>query len=73
MTAGDEGRDHARTPMRWDGTVSAGFTAPGVRPWLPSGTMNSNVAAQRDDQDSARRLCRDLTGLRWWHQTSSGG
>jgi glycosidase len=64
MTAGDEGRDHARTPMRWDGTPSAGFSVPGVRPWLPRGPVNTNVAAQRDEQDSVLWLCHDLIALR---------
>jgi alpha-glucosidase len=64
MTAGDEGRDHARTPMRWDGTASAGFSAPGVRPWLPCGDPARNVAAQRDEPDSVLRLCRNLIALR---------
>src|SRR6185437_8517084 len=45
-------------------TASAGFSAPGVRPWLPRGAMTSNVAAQREEQDSVLRLCRDLIALR---------
>jgi alpha-glucosidase len=65
MTAGDQGRDHARTPMQWNGTPSAGFTAEGVRPWLPYGDNAArNVAAQRDDPGSVLRLCRDLIALR---------
>ena len=36
-TAARENRDRARTPMRWDGSPSGGFTADGVRPWLPLG------------------------------------
>jgi alpha-glucosidase len=65
MTAGDEGRDHARTPMQWDASSSAGFTADGVRPWLPYGDNAArNVAAQRADPASMLRLCRDLIALR---------
>lgn len=65
MTAGDEGRDHARTPMQWDGSPSAGFTAASVRPWLPYGEhATRNVAAQRDDPGSVLRLCRGLIALR---------
>jgi alpha-glucosidase len=40
MTAGapaGRDRDRARTPMPWDSSPTAGFTAPGVRPWLPIG------------------------------------
>jgi alpha-glucosidase len=65
MTAGDEGRDHARTPMQWDASPSAGFTATGVGPWLPYGNGTSrNVAAQRESPGSMLRLCRDLIALR---------
>lgn len=64
MTSGDEGRDHARTPMQWDSTASAGFSAAGVPPWLPYGDTSRNVAAQRDEPDSVLGLCRDLIALR---------
>jgi alpha-glucosidase len=68
MTAtgvGGEGRDRARTPMQWDDSPSAGFTADGVRPWLPYGDNAArNVAAQREDPASVLRLCRDLIALR---------
>jgi alpha-glucosidase len=65
MTAGDEGRDHARTPMQWDASPSAGFTAAGVRPWLPYGNNTArNVATQRENPGSMLRLCRDLIALR---------
>ncbi len=41
-------RDRARTPMRWDDSPGAGFTADDVRPWLPLGPSSAaNVAAQR--------------------------
>lgn len=44
---------------------SAGFTAAGVRPWLPGGgSASGNVAVQRDDPGSVLRLCRDLLALR---------
>jgi alpha-glucosidase len=29
------GRDSQRTPMQWDSSENAGFTEPGVEPWLP--------------------------------------
>ena len=62
---GTEGRDAARTPMQWDGSPSAGFTAEGVMPWLPYGdNAQRNVADQREDPDSTLRLCRDLLALR---------
>jgi glycosidase len=64
-------RDRARTPMLWDGSPAAGFTATGVRPWLPTGDhAERNVAAQRDDPASTLRLCRELLALR---RTEFGG
>jgi alpha-glucosidase len=62
---GTDGRDAARTPMQWDASPSAGFTADGVTPWLPFGDNTTrNVAAQREDPGSALRLTRDLLALR---------
>ena len=62
---GTTGRDAERTPMQWDASPSAGFTAAGVTPWLPFGDNASrNVADQRDDPGSTLRLARDLLALR---------
>jgi alpha-glucosidase len=62
---GTEGRDAGRTPMQWDDSPSAGFTAEGVTPWLPFGdNARRNVAAQREDPGSTLNLCRDLLALR---------
>ena len=59
------GRDPERTPMQWLDQPGAGFTDPGVRPWLPLGDFGAyNVAAQRADPDSMLVLCRDLIALR---------
>ncbi len=64
-TAARENRDRARTPMRWDGSPSGGFTADGVRPWLPLGdTAARDVASQQADRGSVLWLCRDLLSLR---------
>jgi alpha-glucosidase len=61
----DSGRDGARTPMPWTDEPGAGFTRPGVEPWLPLGEVSGlDVASQRDDPGSALRLCRDLIALR---------
>jgi alpha-glucosidase len=57
-------RDRARTPMRWDGSASGGFTTDGVRPWLPIGPAAVNVADQLGDPGSMLRLCRRLLALR---------
>jgi len=59
------GRDPERTPMPWTAAAGAGFTAPGVEPWLPFGDVAAcNVEDQRRDPDSMLSLCRDLIGLR---------
>jgi alpha-glucosidase len=61
----DGGRDRARTPMQWDSSPLAGFTAAGGRPWLPLGDQRErNVAAQRDDSGSTLAFCRELLALR---------
>ena len=59
------GRDPARTPMRWDATPNAGFTAPDVDPWLPIGPDDApTVADQREDDTSMLTLVRALIDLR---------
>jgi alpha-glucosidase len=62
---GRRGRDGARTPMPWTDEPGAGFTPPGVEPWLPFGSPGAaSVAAQRADPGSALSLCHDLIALR---------
>jgi alpha-glucosidase len=58
------GRDPSRTPMVWNDDEGAGFTVPGVEPWLPIGDRSRNVAAQRNDPNSILTLARDLIALR---------
>src|SRR5262249_31045547 len=62
--AGPASRDRGRTPMRWDTTANAGFTAATVRPWLPVGDIASrDVAGQMQDPDSILSFCRRLIGM----------
>ncbi|HEY6276387.1 MAG TPA: alpha-amylase family glycosyl hydrolase [Streptosporangiaceae bacterium] len=64
-TPAEPGRDRARTPMPWDASPAAGFTASGVTPWLPVGDNAArNVAGQRDDPASTLSFCRELLALR---------
>ena len=58
------GRDPERTPMQWDSSPNAGFTA-GL-PWLPIAVdyQAVNVAVQRDDPLSMLTLYRRLIALR---------
>jgi alpha-glucosidase len=62
---GRPGRDRARTPMPWDNSPAGGFTAPGVRAWLPAqDAPERNVAAQRENPGSVLAFCRELLRLR---------
>jgi alpha-glucosidase len=60
----DMSRDPARSPMPWRSGEGAGFTEPGVRPWLPLGTATADVAAQLADPASMLALTRHLLRLR---------
>ena len=59
-----KGRDPNRSPMPWDASPNAGFTA--GRPWLPLRTdfPKLNVAAQRHDRLSVWSCYRELLRLR---------
>lgn len=60
------GRDPERTPMQWDSSPHAGFTAETAVPWLPvaENLKTINVAAQNNDPTSMLNFYRALTGLR---------
>jgi len=60
----DRNRDPCRTPMPWTAEPGAGFTEPGVEPWLPFGDTAAHVAAQREDPGSTLHFTRDLIALR---------
>ena len=68
-------RDPERTPMPWDGSENAGFTAPGVTPWLPlaENANTVNVRAQEADAQSDLNYFRALTRLRGEHPALLGG
>lgn len=57
-------RDPERTPMQWDASPNAGFTA--GEPWLPVAENHTavNVTAQREDATSMLALFRRLVDLR---------
>jgi alpha-glucosidase len=58
------GRDAGRTPMPWSGEPGAGFTAAEVRPWLPIGSTERNVADQVGDAESLLVFVRDVIDFR---------
>jgi alpha-glucosidase len=67
------GRDPERTPMPWDATPLAGFTA--GKPWLPLGPdhASGNVAALNQDEGSILHLYRALILLRRNHPVLVSG
>jgi alpha-glucosidase len=60
-----ESRDPERTPMQWDASPNAGFTA-AKEPWLPvaENFKSQNVEAERNDPDSVLSLYKALIELR---------
>jgi alpha-glucosidase len=78
------GRDGCRVPLPWAGDAPPfGFTAPGVRPWLPQPARWAALTAERQRADpgstwslyrAALALRRELPGLAGeelaWHQES---
>ncbi|MBS2966179.1 hypothetical protein KGA66_24245 [Actinocrinis puniceicyclus] len=66
----DETRQGSRTPMQWDGTANAGFSAaPPDRLYLPIDPDEDRptVAAQRDDEHALLNQVRKLIALRAEH------
>jgi alpha-glucosidase len=68
----EKGRDGERTPMQWDGTINAGFSAGSsagsskVAPWNPVGPRFAryNVASEKQDPNSILNFYRRLLALR---------
>ena len=58
-------RDHARTPMQWDGTVNGGFNA-GAEPWqcVNPDYRQINAAADMNAEKSVYRFYQKLLALR---------
>jgi len=63
------GRDPERSPMQWDASPNAGFTAANVTPWLPLApdAATVNVSGQAEDPDSILNLTRRLVHIRREH------
>jgi alpha-glucosidase len=61
----EKGRDGERTPMQWDGSAQAGFTA-AAKPWLPvpPSAATYNVEAESKDAESIFNTYKRLLALR---------
>lgn len=61
-------RDNSRTPMQWDGSAYAGFTAKdaAVEPWISVNPNHAeiNAAGEFDDPDSVYSFYKQLIALR---------
>jgi oligo-1,6-glucosidase/alpha-glucosidase len=59
-------RDGCRTPMQWDSSQNAGFSAPSAQPWLPvhQNKAIANVQAQLADPNSLLQIYHKLLQLR---------
>lgn len=60
----EKGRDGERTPMQWNDTANAGFSA--AKPWLPvpPSYKTHNVATEQKDPNSVLSFYRQLLTLR---------
>ncbi|GAB4505633.1 MAG: alpha-amylase family glycosyl hydrolase [Anaerolineales bacterium] len=68
-----KGRDGCRSPMQWDDTPNAGFSA--SKPWLPvhPNFRARNVKAQQADPESLFHFTRQLLHLRRSHPALTRG
>ena len=59
-------RDHSRTPMQWDDSLNAGFTAAAAKPWLAVNPNYKEINAKQalGDQDSVYNYFREMIEVR---------
>jgi alpha-glucosidase len=57
----DKGRDGERTPMQWNASADAGFTAATATPWLPVPPSATTINVEAES--------RDPNSLLAWHQS----
>jgi alpha-glucosidase len=62
----EKGRDGERTPMQWNDGPNAGFSPPGVKPWLPipPSYRTVNVASEEHEPDSMLHWYEQLIALK---------
>lgn len=68
-------RDECRTPMQWDDSENAGFSAPGVKTWLPisKSFKERNVKVEFQDEDSILNCYRRFLKIRQSHPALTHG
>lgn len=70
-------RDNARTPMQWDASTHAGFTAPdaATEPWISVNPNHAeiNAAGEFDDPDSVYAFYKKLIALRHANEVVAAG
>jgi len=62
----NKGRDGERTPMQWNASAKAGFTKPGITPWLPvpPSAATINVQDEKGDPNSLLAWYQSLIRLK---------
>jgi alpha-glucosidase len=71
----EKGRDGERTPMQWNASANAGFTAAGATPWLPvpPNATTINVQAETGDPNSLLAWYRSVINLKKTNQAFASG
>jgi glycosidase len=68
-------RDGCRSPMQWKPGENAGFTSPGIKPWLPlnEDIQQVNVSTQLEQPGSLLNTYRQLLQIRTAHPALQAG
>ena len=68
-------RDGCRSPMQWNPGENAGFTSPGIKPWLPlnEDSQQVNVSSQLEQPESLLNTYRQLLQIRTAHPALQAG
>jgi len=68
-------RDGCRSPMQWNPGENAGFTSPGIKPWLPlnEDIQQVNVSTQLEQPGSLLNTYRQLLQIRTAHPALQAG
>ena len=70
---GERSRDNGRTPMQWDASEFAGFTAGESWLGIPANHSYINVESEEKDDDSIRAYYKKLVQLRKEHEIIADG